>query len=103
MRPSFRRDRAGRAVVAAVTTLIVAGAAGAWACVEQDEDTPTEDDMKTIKANLLASPPSPKYPVNADLDGKIVYLGLDVDHAPIEPGKDVTLTHYWKVVSPAAD
>ena len=29
-----------------------------------------------------------------------MYLGLDADHVPIEPGKDVTLTHYWKVVAP---
>jgi hypothetical protein len=70
------------------------------ACVEQDEDKPTADDMAAAKQNILTTPPTPKYAVNADLDGKLVYLGLDVDHVPIEPGKDVTLTHYWKLVSP---
>src|SRR5580765_4940841 len=70
------------------------------ACVEQDEDKPTAEDLATAKQNILTTPPTPKYAVNADLDGKVVYLGLDVDHVPIEPGKDVTLTHYWKLVSP---
>src|SRR3954468_16539645 len=69
------------------------------ACVEQDADKPTAEDMTVAKQNILTTAPTPKYPVNADLDGKIVYLGLDVDHVPIEPGKDVTLTHYWKVIS----
>jgi hypothetical protein len=69
------------------------------ACVEQDEDKPTAADLEAAKQNILSAAPTPKYPVNADLDGKIVYLGLDVDHVPIEPGKDVTLTHYWKVVT----
>jgi hypothetical protein len=73
------------------------------ACVEQDEDKPTAEDMATAKQNILAAPPTPRYAVNADLDGKVVYLGLDVDHVPIEPGKDVTLTHYWKVLSPLGD
>jgi len=70
------------------------------ACVEQDEDKPTAEDMTVAKQNILTTAPTPKYPANADLDGKVVYLGLDVDHVPIEPGKDATLTHYWKVVSP---
>src|SRR5215467_6069065 len=69
------------------------------ACVEQDEDKPSEDDMAVAKQNILTTAPTPKFPVNADLDGKVVYLGLDVDHVPIEPGKDVTLTHYWKLVA----
>ena len=68
------------------------------ACVEQDDDKPTAEDMAAAKQNILTTAPTPKYAVNADLDGKIVYLGLDVDHVPIEPGKDVTLTHYWKLV-----
>src|SRR3954469_12314714 len=69
------------------------------ACVEQEADKPTAEDLTVAKQNILTTPPTPKYAVNADLDGKLVYLGLDVDHVPIEPGKDVTLTHYWKLVS----
>ena len=60
------------------------------ACVEQDEDKPTAEDMAAAKQNILTTAPTPKYAVNADLDGKVVYLGLDVDPCPIEPGKDVT-------------
>src|SRR6185436_13458273 len=72
------------------------------ACVEQDEDKPIAEDLAAAKQNILTTAPTPRYAVNADLDGKVVYLGLDVDHVPIEPGKDVTLTHYWKVVGPIA-
>jgi len=73
------------------------------ACVEQDEDKPSEDDMKVAKQSILTTAPTPKYAVNADLDGKLVYLGLDSDAVPIEPGKDVKITHYWKLVAPAGD
>jgi Carbohydrate family 9 binding domain-like len=69
------------------------------ACVEQDEDKPSEDDMKIAKQNILTTAPTPRFPVNADLDGKIVYLGMDADPAVVEPGRDVKLTHYWKVVA----
>ena len=69
-------------------------------CVEQDNEKPTAEDLAVAKQNILTTAPTPKYAVNADLDGKVVYLGLDADHVPIEPGKDVTLTHYWKLVSP---
>ena len=58
-----------------------------FACVEQDDDKPTEDDMKAAQENILTTAPTPKYAVNADLDGKLVYLGLDVDTGTVEPGK----------------
>lgn len=74
-----------------------------FGCVEQDEDKPTTDDLAVAKQNILTTAPTPRYPVNADLDGKVVYLGLDVDPLPAEPGKDVKLTHYWKVVSPPGE
>jgi hypothetical protein len=74
------------------------------ACVEQDDEKPTAEDLAAAKQNILTTAPTPKYAVNADLDGKVVYLGLDADHVPIEPGKDVVLTHYWKLVaSPGQD
>lgn len=68
-------------------------------CVEQNDDRPTEDDMKTIKANILSAAPTPKFPVNADLEGKVVYLGIDVDPPTAIPGKELKLTHYWKSVA----
>src|SRR5262252_2085769 len=74
-----------------------------FACVEQDDDKPTADDLAVAKQSILTTAPTPKFPVNADLDGKLVYLGLDSDAVPIEPGKDVKITHYWKLVAPAGD
>ena len=73
------------------------------ACVEQEADKPSADDLTVAKQNLLSSPPAPRYPVNADLDGKVVFLGLDVDPLPAEGGKDLKLTQYWKVVSAPGD
>jgi len=78
-------------------------ALGAVGCVEQQDDKPTVEDMAFVKQNLLTTTPTPKVAVNADLDGKLVYLGLDADPLPIEPGKDVKLTHYWKVIAPPGD
>ena len=67
--------------------------------MEQDDNKPTEEDMKTVKASLLTTAPTPKFPVNADLEGKVVYLGMDVDPPVAVPGKEVKLTHYWKSVA----
>jgi hypothetical protein len=66
-------------------------------CVEQAEDKPTKEDEEFIKKNILSTPPTPQFVVNADLDGKLVYLGMDVSPNPVEAGKDVRVTHYWKV------
>jgi hypothetical protein len=90
------RHAAGGALPLALVATLVAGTS----CVEQAEEKPTPEDLETIKKNLLTTPPTPQFPVNADLDGKVIYLGLDVSMNPVEPGKDVKLTHYWKVVSP---
>jgi Carbohydrate family 9 binding domain-like len=90
------RQPAGHALVVGLAGLIVAGTA----CVEQAEEKPTAEDMEVIKKNLLTTEPTPQFPVKADIDGKVIYLGLDVSMNPVEPGKDVKLTHYWKVVSP---
>jgi hypothetical protein len=85
---------ASRALKAAIPLCVLL-----LACVEQDAEKPTAEDMATAKQNILTTPPTPKYAVNADLDGKVVYLGLDVDHVPIQPGTDVLLTHYWKLLA----
>jgi len=68
-----------------------------WGCVEQEPDRPTEDDKRLIRQNILNKVPEMKYKVNADLEGKVTYLGLDVDKDVIQPGQQFTLTHYWKV------
>jgi hypothetical protein len=79
---------------AALAALLVGGG-----CVEQAEEKPNKEDLEFIKKNLLSTAPKPQFAVNGDLDGKVVYLGLDASANPIEPGKDVKLVHYWKVVS----
>jgi hypothetical protein len=73
-------------------------------CVEQSADTPSEEDIKAAKENILSAPPATiQHPVNAQLDDKLVYLGLDVDADVVTPGKAFTLTHYWKVLKPVPD
>ncbi|HVV50391.1 MAG TPA: carbohydrate-binding family 9-like protein, partial [Polyangia bacterium] len=84
--------------LAALSLLVAAGG-----CVEQEPDKPTSDDLAVAKQNLLSAPPSPKYAVNANLDGKVLFLGMDVDPLPVEAGKDVKLTQYFKVLSPPGD
>ena len=68
-------------------------------CVEQADEKPSAEDQEFVKKNLLSSAPTPQFPVNADLDGKVVYLGVDVSPNPAEAGKDLKVTHYWKVVT----
>ncbi|HEX2657210.1 MAG TPA: carbohydrate-binding family 9-like protein, partial [Polyangia bacterium] len=83
--------------------LLAVGVAFASACVEQDDEKPSEDEMKAVRGNLLTTPPAPKHAVNADLDGKLVYLGLDTEPEVAEPGKELKLTHYWKMVASPGD
>ncbi len=80
------------------TFLLAAG------CVEQSPDVPSEDDIKAAKEHILAAPPANiQYKVDADLEDKLTYLGLDVDTETVTPGKAFTLTHYWKVNKPVGD
>ena len=72
-------------------------------CVEQAEDKLTKEDEDFVKKNLLSAPPTPQFVVNADIDGKLTYLGMDVSPNPVEAGKDVKVTHYWKVNAPTGE
>jgi hypothetical protein len=71
----------------------------AVACVEETDEKSTPEDQEIIKKNLLSAAPTPQFATNADLDGKVVYLGLDASPNPIEPGKEVKIAQYWKVLS----
>jgi hypothetical protein len=75
----------------------------ALGCVEQADEKPTKEDEDFVKRNLLASDPTPQFATRADLDGKIEYLGMDAAPNPAEPGKEIHLTHYWKVKSALGD
>jgi hypothetical protein len=87
----------------AVSLLVVSVVFAGFACVEQDRDKPTANDLAVAKQNLLSAPPSPRYPVNADLDGKIIFIGLDVDPLPADAGKDLKVTQYFKVLANPGD
>src|SRR5688572_7329491 len=65
-------------------------------CVEK-EAPPEKVDDGYIKDNLLAAAPAPKHAFNADLGGKVVYLGDDVDKETAAIGDRVKVTHNWKV------
>src|SRR6266567_5982224 len=67
-------------------------------CVEKETEQPVDDAY--IKGNLLAAAPTPQHVVNADLGGKVVYLGCDLDKETVALGDRVKITHYWKVVAP---
>jgi hypothetical protein len=84
--------------------LYVAALSGmAFGCVEQADEKPTKEDEEFVKKNLLASEPKPQFAARADLDGKVEYLGADVAPSPAEPGKDVHITHYWKIKAAVND
>ena len=67
------------------------------ACVEKG---PPPVDQNYVAANLLTAEPAPKRKLDADLGGKVVYLGADLDKDTLKPGDKLTLVHYWKVVQP---
>jgi len=72
------------------------------ACSKKTETSPGVNPEKRdlpdiVRKNLLKEIPDMKFRVNADLGGKVTYLGLDVDADVIMPTKPFTLTHYWKV------
>ena len=57
-------------------------------------------DRELIRENILPKAPNMALPVNADLDGKIIYLGCDIDKQQVSPGESFTVIHYWKVLDP---
>ena len=73
------------------------------ACVDQGPKQ-KQIDPAYIQKNLLAEPPAQMTnAVNADLGGKVLYLGNDVQASALEPGEEVEVVHYWKVVEPPGD
>jgi hypothetical protein len=93
-----RRPRIGLVPVA-LASLLVALVGG---CVEENH-RPTAQDLQVIQKNILREEPLIEFRVNASLEGKVTYLGLDVDPEVITPGKPFKLTHYWKVIEPVTD
>ena len=71
--------------IKAARLLLASSLLAALACVEQDHDKPSSTDLAAAKQNLLSAAPTPRYPVNADLDGKVIFIGLDAD--PLQIGR----------------
>jgi hypothetical protein len=85
--------------------LAVSLLASSAACVEKGpKNKGKKIPQEFIEENLLSAAPAMKHKVNADLGGKVVYLGCDVDSDTIKPGGKVRIVHYWKVTSaPGSD
>ncbi len=74
-------------------------------CVEKDPDIPakgrrplTQAEKARVQKNILKAPPAQmRFAVNADLEGKLVYLGMDAPAGPVIPGKPFIVVHYWQV------
>jgi hypothetical protein len=83
---------------------MVVALALAAGCVEQQNDMPSEEDIKAAHEHILSAPPATiQHPNDAILEDKLQYLGCDVDTDVVTPGKAFTLTHYWKVLNPVGD
>lgn len=68
------------------------------ACVEKAPEKKV--DPAYIEKNILDEPPATMdHTVNANLGGKVVYLGNDVSSDTIAPGDKVEIIHYWKVIA----
>ena len=83
---------------------VVAAASLIGGCVEQQNDMPSEEDIKAAHEHVLTAPPATiQHPSEGQLEDKLEYLGMDVDTDVVTPGKAFTLTHYWKVLAPVGD
>jgi hypothetical protein len=69
-------------------------------CREQRWHDPPVSDEPQLEGIVIRSAPSLANAVNASLAGKVTYLGLAVESLPILAGRDVSLTHYWRVEAP---
>jgi hypothetical protein len=93
----MRRHRASRG-----TGRILAAAIAVAGCVERRGGGATAAaDTALLRENLLrAAPAVLSNRVQADLDGRIVYLGNDLERRRARPGDTVRVVHYWQVIEP---
>jgi hypothetical protein len=92
-----------RFVASGAALLALAVLVGA-ACSDRGVPGGEKPDPEYAKQHILSAEPTPKNVVNADLGGKVVYLGCDLDKTSLKPGEKFTITHYFKVVqAPGGD
>ncbi|RMH43064.1 MAG: hypothetical protein D6689_06240 [Deltaproteobacteria bacterium] len=89
----------------AQTVTIAAAVALAAGCVEREPTggQPAPPDPAYVERNLFAELPEGEtltHRLDADIGGKVVYLGNQIDRTAIVPGEPFTIVHWWKVVSP---
>lgn len=70
--------------------------------VEPPAQVLTQEQWNDVKANILSEEPSPQYKVGAQFDERIELIGLDVS-GPLEAGKEVTFTWYWRALKDGTD
>ena len=77
-----------RIALLALLVLLICG------CFEKEGWIPTGNDKKMIAENILKTVPDMKFKVNAELEDRATYLGLDVDKDVVNPGETMELSHY---------
>jgi hypothetical protein len=96
-RPSSAR--AGGVLTRITVAVIIAAATLAIGC-DFNDGSLSDADRQLIRENILPKVPSMDLPVNADFDGKLLYLGCDIDKTQVSPGEAFTVVHYWEVRDP---
>ena len=86
----FRDLKVGVFVAAFFVTAFIGGCAN---------KRPAEQkvDKEYIQRNLLEKTPEKITQINADFDGKLLYLGNNASTYTVAPGNTLKLTHYWQV------
>ncbi|MBT9556450.1 MAG: carbohydrate-binding family 9-like protein [Myxococcales bacterium] len=56
----------------------------------------TKAQEERVAASVLTTAPTPELPSNANLGGKITFLGMDIEPNNPEPGSKVTVDFYWR-------
>ncbi len=83
--------------VALVTALVWIG------CTKPRRVVLTKDQQERIAAHILEQAPAELSPrIDADFDGRIRLLGVEVPDEPVAPGDSFNITYYWESVKPPA-
>ncbi|MEZ4368738.1 MAG: carbohydrate-binding family 9-like protein [Kofleriaceae bacterium] len=83
-----------------VRALLVVASGLAWGCVDRGPGPGAKpaDKAQLAAFHVAEVPRDLTSRVDADLGGKVRYLGTAIESTTVVPGADVTLRHYWQVV-----
>lgn len=85
-----------------VILLLLASASSLAACQEKQEQAVslTQVQWEEVRSNLLTEPPKDlKEPMSATFGDKVELLGVSLDPAVPEAGKEVKITWYWRALA----